>query len=60
MRELRKVASQGIPDGAGIRSTVWKVCKNCTFLVLIELVCLVIGKMKRERKREMWVGDACL
>ncbi|XP_057959110.1 uncharacterized protein LOC131151732 isoform X2 [Malania oleifera] len=24
-RELRKIASQGIPDGAGIRSTVWKL-----------------------------------
>ena len=26
LRELRKIASQGIPDGAGIRSTVWKAC----------------------------------
>lgn len=26
MRDLRKIASQGIPDGAGIRPTVWKVC----------------------------------
>ncbi|XP_021291742.1 TBC1 domain family member 13-like [Herrania umbratica] len=25
MRELRRIASQGIPDGAGIRSTVWKL-----------------------------------
>lgn len=25
MRELRRIASQGIPDGGGIRSTVWKV-----------------------------------
>ncbi|XP_052188186.1 uncharacterized protein LOC127798681 isoform X2 [Diospyros lotus] len=25
MGELRKLASQGIPDGAGIRSTVWKL-----------------------------------
>lgn len=25
MGELRRIASQGIPDGAGIRSTVWKV-----------------------------------
>ncbi|XP_022964438.1 TBC1 domain family member 13-like [Cucurbita moschata] len=25
LRELRKIASQGIPDGAGIRSTVWKL-----------------------------------
>ncbi|KAF8402112.1 hypothetical protein HHK36_013064 [Tetracentron sinense] len=25
MRELRKLASQGIPDGAGIRPTVWKL-----------------------------------
>ncbi|XP_015887301.2 uncharacterized protein LOC107422380 isoform X1 [Ziziphus jujuba] len=25
MHELRKIASQGIPDGAGIRSTVWKL-----------------------------------
>ncbi|KAK9288423.1 hypothetical protein L1049_016879 [Liquidambar formosana] len=25
MRELRRLASQGIPDGAGIRSTVWKL-----------------------------------
>ncbi|XWS22355.1 hypothetical protein CRYUN_Cryun29cG0026600 [Craigia yunnanensis] len=24
MRELQRIASQGIPDGAGIRSTVWK------------------------------------
>eukprot|EP00262_Sarcandra_glabra_P008538 TRINITY_DN22067_c0_g1_i1.p1 TRINITY_DN22067_c0_g1~~TRINITY_DN22067_c0_g1_i1.p1 ORF type:complete len:434 (+),score=52.56 TRINITY_DN22067_c0_g1_i1:112-1413(+) len=25
LRELRRLASQGIPDGAGIRSTVWKL-----------------------------------
>ena len=25
MGELRRLASQGIPDGAGIRCTVWKV-----------------------------------
>ncbi|XWS13409.1 hypothetical protein CRYUN_Cryun36dG0034900 [Craigia yunnanensis] len=25
VRELRRIASQGIPDGAGIRSTVWKL-----------------------------------
>ncbi|XWS35149.1 hypothetical protein CRYUN_Cryun21dG0101200 [Craigia yunnanensis] len=25
MRELRRITSQGIPDGAGIRSTVWKL-----------------------------------
>lgn len=25
MGEVRKLASQGIPDGAGIRATVWKV-----------------------------------
>lgn len=25
MRDLRRIASQGIPDGAGIRSTVWKL-----------------------------------
>ncbi|XP_061990987.1 uncharacterized protein LOC133709301 isoform X2 [Rosa rugosa] len=25
VRELRKIASQGIPDGAGVRSTVWKL-----------------------------------
>lgn len=25
LRDLRKIASQGIPDGAGIRSTVWKL-----------------------------------
>ncbi|KAF3456582.1 hypothetical protein FNV43_RR01236 [Rhamnella rubrinervis] len=25
MRDLRKIASQGIPDGSGIRSTVWKL-----------------------------------
>ncbi|XP_044484301.1 TBC1 domain family member 13-like [Mangifera indica] len=25
MRELRRIASQGIPDGGGIRSTVWKL-----------------------------------
>ncbi|KAL3726685.1 hypothetical protein ACJRO7_031572 [Eucalyptus globulus] len=25
MRELRKIASQGIPDGPGIRSAVWKL-----------------------------------
>ncbi|XP_050220522.1 uncharacterized protein LOC126670745 [Mercurialis annua] len=25
MKELRRIASQGIPDGAGIRSTVWKL-----------------------------------
>ena len=25
MRELRRIASQGIPDFPGLRSTVWKV-----------------------------------
>ncbi|KAB1213665.1 TBC1 domain family member 13 [Morella rubra] len=25
MRDLRRIASQGIPDGSGIRSTVWKL-----------------------------------
>lgn len=25
MRELRRLACQGIPDGAGIRPVVWKV-----------------------------------
>lgn len=25
LTEVRRLASQGIPDGAGIRSTVWKV-----------------------------------
>lgn len=25
IRELRRLASQGIPDGGGIRSTVWKL-----------------------------------
>ncbi|XP_050119507.1 uncharacterized protein LOC126596872 isoform X3 [Malus sylvestris] len=25
LRELRRISSQGIPDGAGIRSTVWKL-----------------------------------
>lgn len=25
MSELRRLASQGIPDGAGVRSAVWKV-----------------------------------
>lgn len=25
MRELRRIASLGIPDGAGIRPVVWKV-----------------------------------
>ncbi|KAG7026097.1 TBC1 domain family member 13, partial [Cucurbita argyrosperma subsp. argyrosperma] len=28
LRELRKIASQGIPDGAGIRSTVWKAYRG--------------------------------
>lgn len=26
LEELRRLAFYGIPDGAGIRSTVWKVC----------------------------------
>ncbi|KAK3187908.1 hypothetical protein Dsin_027469 [Dipteronia sinensis] len=25
MREIRRIASQGIPDGGGVRSTVWKL-----------------------------------
>ena len=25
LKELRKIASQGLPDDAGIRSLVWKV-----------------------------------
>lgn len=34
MRELRRIASQGIPDGAGIRSTVWKVGLHGNFLFI--------------------------
>lgn len=37
MRELRKFASQGIPDGAGIRSTVWKVPCTTSFSLLFLL-----------------------
>jgi hypothetical protein len=33
MGELRRIASQGIPDGAGIRSTVWKVINLYLFFL---------------------------
>lgn len=32
LKEVRRLASQGIPDGAGIRSTVWKVILMDIFL----------------------------
>lgn len=31
VRELRRLSSQGLPDGGGLRSTVWKVCVFCLF-----------------------------
>lgn len=37
MRELRKIASQGIPDGPGIRSAVWKVSCTTSFSLLFLL-----------------------
>jgi hypothetical protein len=37
MGELRRIASQGIPDGAGIRSTVWKVINLYLFFFLKNL-----------------------
>lgn len=33
MRELRKIAALGIPDAAGIRSTVWKVMASLKFFL---------------------------
>lgn len=46
MHELRKIASQGIPDGAGIRSTVWKVCVYvCKVTIFGFRFCLVLEKM---------------
>lgn len=44
MWELRRIASQGIPDGAGIRSTVWKVFLSFPFLLF---VCLEIWKLRK-------------
>lgn len=35
MGELRKLASQGLPDAAGIRATVWKV------LIMILIIALI-------------------
>lgn len=37
MGELRRIASQGIPDGAGIRSTVWKVINLYLFFFFLNL-----------------------
>lgn len=43
--ELRKLASEGIPDVAGIRSTVWKVLHQITvlnfFLSLVRRISMV-------------------
>lgn len=32
MRELRRIVSPGIPDGAGVRPTVWKVIVVLAFV----------------------------
>lgn len=37
MGEIRKLALQGIPDGAGIRATVWKVWVLVIRLVFVRL-----------------------
>jgi hypothetical protein len=46
MGELRRIASQGIPDGAGIRSTVWKVINLYFFFFLKKF-----GVVERIRKK---------
>lgn len=46
MGELRRIASQGIPDGAGIRSTVWKVINLYLFFFLKKF-----GVVERIRKK---------
>lgn len=33
LKELRKIASQGLPDDAGIRSLVWKVYQKNEYLL---------------------------
>lgn len=46
MSELRRLASQGIPDGAGVRSSVWKVFYLLSVNspdVSIEIRCLLMS-----------------
>lgn len=41
MRELRRIACQGVPDSAGIRSTLWKVpflFQSVSSLVLVRII----------------------
>lgn len=47
MRELRRIACQGVPDSAGIRSTLWKVVtfvfRSVSSLVLVRTIDVRIG-----------------
>lgn len=57
MRDLRKIASQGIPDSAGIRSTVWKVCVYvCKVTIFGFRFCLVVVWFSRKFGK----GSFCL
>lgn len=33
--ELRMLTAQGVPDGSGIRSTVWKVDENFLYHIIM-------------------------
>ena len=42
--ELRMLAAQGVPDAAGVRSTVWKVLDWLAFLCVFSLRSLFYGQ----------------
>ena len=56
LRELRRIASQGIPDGAGIRSTVWKVGSySFFFITFCYLVAEKFGKWGNPGISSLWI-----
>ena len=42
--ELRMLAAQGVPDVAGVRSTVWKVLDWLAFCVFLAFVVCSMGR----------------
>jgi hypothetical protein len=42
MRELRRISCQGVPDSAGIRSTLWKVLLLFLFQTVFSLILVMI------------------
>ncbi|CAL0310936.1 unnamed protein product [Lupinus luteus] len=58
MRELWRVASQGIPYSSALRSTVWK---STNYIVVNGLHGYRIGKLVRESYDPLWIkgGGHC-